>query len=156
MIIARRENDQTARTTLRIHGLILAGLMTFVGIQFLRPEETFVTQQIYAEMARTASENTWGALLFVVGSLRILAILYGFAQGQLATPPAYASSFMAGISCAIWGKIAVLFYLVNPIGWSCLCATALALLDASTCIMVARIAATTSRSVLVNGDRRAT
>lgn len=148
----RRDNDLSARNGLRFHGLWVSLLLVSLGLQFRRPQNTFLSAEIYREMAKVATEDTWGAIMLVLGTCRILAILYALANGdQLRS--ALSSAVLSGFSSALWFKIGLLFYAVNPYGWSCLAAMTFFLHDATTCIYTARIAGTTSRRIVVNGPR---
>jgi predicted neutral ceramidase superfamily lipid hydrolase len=139
-IIVRNERDYDIRTVLRIHGLVLSGVMTLEGAQFLRPETTFMSP-IYAEMARWFPEQVWGTIFLILGMTRFAVILTAMmAKNGKRTIPTAASIFTAGASSIVWLSIAVLFAKANPFGWSCIAAGGFFAMDLSTCIMVARVA----------------
>lgn len=149
MIIARRESELTARNTLRVHGIIIASFMALIGIQFLRPEKTFATAPIYDVMAQWAREETWGAILLVVGSARLLLIFYGIVSFNYRSQISSACASFA--SAAVWFAMAIVFYEANPWGWSCVGTLCFTFLDGSTSVMVARIAGATKGRVLHGG-----
>jgi hypothetical protein len=139
-IIVRNERDYDIRTALRVHGLWLSGGMTLIGLQFLRPENTFIAP-IYREMQRIAPEWAWGCLMVAVGLPRFILILQGmWRQSGGVTVPAVPIVILTAISSLMWLALAVLFGNANPIGWSCIAASILTGLDGSTCILVSRVA----------------
>jgi hypothetical protein len=147
MFVARTKRELTARTVLRVHGVIFSAMLIALGIQFLRPEKTFMGP-IYAEMAKVASENLWAGTMLTVGAARLSVIIYGATQngGEKPISP-LASAFMTGLSGIIWLAMAFVFSRVNPLGWSLIAATGLACCDMATCIMVSGIAGTASGRV---------
>jgi hypothetical protein len=147
VFIARTKRELTARTVLRVHGVIFSLMLIALGVQFLRPEKTFMGP-IYAEMAKVASENLWAGTMMVVGSVRLSVIIYGATQngGEKPISP-LASAIMTCLSAIIWTAMAFTFHTVNPLGWSLIAATGLACCDWATCIMVSGIAGDASGRV---------
>ncbi len=139
-VITRNEREFDIRTALRIHGLWLSGGMTMLGLQFLRPETSF-NIMIYAEMRRWASEDLWGMAMVLVGLPRFILIIIGIwkQNGNEVVPPV-AIVFLTLGSSLIWAAMAVLFFKVNPLGWSCIGTFILFGLDCSTCVIVAKAA----------------
>lgn len=147
MFIARTRRELAARTVLRVHGVIFSLMLVALGIQFLRPEKSFMGP-VYAEMARVASENLWAGTMLAVGSARLSVIVYGATQngGERPISP-LASAIMTGLSGVLWLAMAFTFFNANPLGWSFIAATGLACCDMATCIMVSGIAGTASGRV---------
>ncbi len=141
MIIVRNEKDFDIRTALRVHGLIISGVLALEGAQFLRPEETFSMSPIYSEMAKWMPEAALGAIFLILGMIRFAVIISAMlAQNGRRTVPTMASVITTGVSSAVWLSMAVLFARINPFGWSCVAAGGFFAMDLSTCILVARVA----------------
>lgn len=54
---------------------ICAAIMGGIGMRLLDPAETF-SQPVFAELARWASEGTWGAIMFSIGFARLVVLAY--------------------------------------------------------------------------------
>jgi uncharacterized membrane protein len=138
MMIAYRENEVHARTNARLHGSINSGFMLAMGIQLMRVEKTFLTSPIYEVMAKVASEEMWGIILIVVGSLRLFVILFSI-KNNMNSHVMGASFVFTFISMGIWLAMSAAFWVVNPLGLSCLAYMAFAFHDGANFSLVAKM-----------------
>lgn len=79
---------------------VLSGISTGWGVILLQPGETF-NRPFYGPMAAMAPENVWGWAMFLVGSLRLVALYINGARTE--TPRARQIGCM--FSMFIWALI---------------------------------------------------
>ena len=82
-----------------------AMVMWSIGWTLLAPGSTFSASPAWASMASMASEETWGAICFAIGTLRIVALLINGTFDRFTWSPHIraATSFAA---CFIWYHLA--------------------------------------------------
>lgn len=142
LIVTYREVGNDLLQNPRVHGIINSVLMVCIAVQLLRPAKTFLTSDIYRVMGKVASEETWGIVMFVVGAMRVTAILISITK-PLNSRAMSASFFLTFVSVGIWLGMSSAFYAANPFGISCLAFLALAAHDGTNFDLVAKLTGVT-------------
>ncbi|SER62001.1 hypothetical protein SAMN05216548_13110 [Faunimonas pinastri] len=92
----------TSHFRARVTEWALAGALFGWGYILKLPSPTF-DQPSYGEMARFASEDTWGQVCFWVGLVRIVALIV---NGSI-RPSYHLRAVLAFFSCFIWFQILI-------------------------------------------------
>lgn len=150
--IAKRENAQIGRFGLRLHSIAFSAGMVAIGWKLMQPEKTFASAPIYKVIATYADEDTWGALFFAFGLLRLVMILVSFMRPD-DTWPTRASCFLSFCSSCLWAGCGVLFYQSNPPGIFSYLWSIVATAESVTCIMLGMMVGTIRRRLQVYAGR---
>lgn len=113
MIVARVVSGVYDHFRLRLPEWVKSVGMTLMGLNFLRPADTFAMSPGYVVISQIASETTWGIVLTAIGLSRFLALLLNgnFAWFKRWSP--LVRCICSGFSCSIWLMLGVGNYLVD-------------------------------------------
>ena len=115
MIAMRVVKGVTTHFVLRMHEWIFAGTIIFLGIQLLRPGDTFGSSAGYAVMANFAPEWVWGFGMVGIGLLRVFALIVNgsFDWSRRFSP--HARAVCAALSAFAWFVLGLGIFLGNPL-----------------------------------------
>lgn len=95
---------------------VLSGILFAIGLQLLRPGETFDTSPGYYVMAAFATEDHWGYFLCLVAGARLTALTVNGTFKPFARLSPFVRCFLGVVSGFAWFTLALGLYLANPVG----------------------------------------
>lgn len=91
---------------------MLAGILTSIGLMFLRPETMFDKSFVYVGLARIANEQTWGWFCFIFGAIRLAALVI---NGAWVPSSYHLRAFTAFVACFFWFQLTLgLIMIMQP------------------------------------------
>jgi hypothetical protein len=93
--------------------IVLALVLTGLGVQLLRPTNTFGTALGFLALSDVMDERSWGELLAATGLAQLIAIL---GNGGM-RPPYLLRVLAAMVGVVIWLILTYLFGVQNPAGF---------------------------------------
>ena len=105
-LLCRVAVGSTHHFAIRVSDWFLAMMLTCFGLILIMHPEVFVTSKAYVLLSQMAPAANWGAVCFMIGSFRLIALMIN------GTFPAFRWSphirfMMAMLSCFVWFQVSL-------------------------------------------------
>jgi hypothetical protein len=86
--------------------VILSLTAAAYGVGLLLPQEEFSIYRVQGHMAASFSERTWGTVFLLIGSSRMMSVIWSWYKGRI---------WLTSLSIGAWFYLALSFALASPL-----------------------------------------